>query len=463
MFGFLRSIPEPRVRRTLAMSALDGVTWGAMFGLAENFIVPFTLLFGATVFEVSLLQGGAQLATGLGQLAGGPWIQKGGSRRNNAILVVVYFGFSWVLTYWGTVLTGSPWVAIVIYCGSLFVANLASPGWLSWMNEMVPPQLRGKYWASRNSLAGLVQFVAIAIAGVVLYQAKRANAELMAYGVLFTMAFVFRMGGAVCIRAQYEPPMVRTEEGRQMTFLKFLAEVPSTNFGRFALFSIFLNFTVVMIYPIIQVYLLRQLGLDYVEYSLVMMTFTIASFVFMTYWGPLTDRFGNRRILLVSAVLLPLVALPWIFVTDWRILVALQLVSGFVVAGINLSTTNFLFDSVKPERLAKTAAYFNALNTGFAFAGALVGGAMAEGFKALSWQWGILGPLTTVFLVIAVFRLVVLGVFARGFREVRDTEPSPGLRYFYVLKPYQDTLGWLTSVPRTLVRTVRKMRSPRGR
>lgn len=456
MLGFLKALPDPRVRKTLAIGVLDAVTWAVMFGLAENFIVPFAMLFGATVFEVSLLQGGAQLATGLGQLAGGPLIQRGGSRRRNSIVVVAYFAFSWLLTFWGTVLTGSAWVAILLYCGSLFVANLASPGWLSWMNDLVPPNFRGRYWSARNTAAGLVQFLAIAAAGVVLFESKRLSFEIPAYGVLFTIAFAVRIGGAFAIRAQHEPPMRRTEEGRQMTFLKFLAELRTSNFGRFVLFSIFLNFTVVMIYPIIQVYMLKELKFDYIQYSAVMMTFTIASFVFMTYWGPLSDRFGNRRILLVSSVLLPFAALAWVFLSDWRLLIALQLVSGFLVSGINLTTMNFIFDSEKPERMAKSVAYFTALNTGFAFLGSVAGGALADVLQTVDWRWGLLGPLTTVFLVTAVLRLGVIGGFARGFREVRDAEPSPGLPYFFIYKPWQDASGWLTAVPRTLVRTVKK-------
>ena len=456
MLGFLKAIPDLRVRRTLSIGVWDAISWGVMFGLAENFIVPFALLFGATVFEVSLLQGGAQLASGLGQLAGGPLIQRGGSRRRNSIVVVVYFACSWVLTYWGTVLTGSAWVAIVLYCVALFVANLASPGWLSWMNDLVPTNLRGRYWSARNTIAGMVQFVAIAVAGYVLYESKRQDWEVPAYGVLFTVAFLVRLGGAFCVRAQHEPPMRRTEEGRQMTFLKFFTELRTSNFGRFVLFSIFLNFTVVMIYPIIQVYLLKELKLDYIQYSAVMMTFTIASFVFMTYWGPLSDRFGNRRILVVSSVLLPFAALAWVFVADWRLLIALQLVSGFLVSGINLTTLNFIFDSEKPDRMAKSVAYFTALNTGFAFLGSVAGGALADALRGAEWRWGLLGPLTTVFLVTAVLRAAVILGFARGFSEVRNTEPSPGLRYFYIYKPWQDASGWLMSVPKTLARTVRK-------
>jgi len=452
--NFLKALPEGPVRRTLSFSVLDAILWSVMFGFAENFIVPFALLFGATVFEVSLLQGTANLAVGTGQLVGGSLVQRVGSRRKLAMFTTAFHACGWLLIFGGTVITGSAWVAIVLYCLFLFVANWSGPGWMSWMNELVPADQRGHYWSWRNSVAGMVQFLAIAAAGVFLYESKRLNWEVEAYGVLFGLAFVARLGGVVSLRFQHEPPMRKAGKDAQVTFLKFLAQMKASNFGRFALFSVFLTFAVQMIYPIIQVYLLKELKLDYLQYSIIMMTFTIASFVFMLYWGPLSDRFGNRRILLVSATLLPLASLAWLFVTDWKLLVLLQLVSGFLVAGVNLSTTNFIFDSIKPDQMAKSVSYFNALNTTFAFLGALAGGALADLLKLFGWQWGLLGPLTTVFLVITVFRVIVLLVFAKGFGEVRDHEPSPGLRYFYIYKPYQDASGWLLSAPRKLVRKI---------
>jgi len=452
----LKAMPAGLVRRSLTLSIFDGLLWSVMFGVAENWIVPFALLFGATVFQVSLLQGVAQLATGMGQLVGGAIIQRGGARRKLSRAMVVVHAASWLVIYWGTVLTGSVWFAICSYCASLFFANFSGPGWMSWMNDLVPADKRGSYWSFRNSLSGLAQLVPIAVTGLALEQAKISGSEVGTFGILFFVGFVARFGGAICLHFQYEPPMKRTAESRQMTLVGFLKELRSSNFGRFVLFSVLLNFTVQMIYPIIQVYLLKELGFDYAQYTWIMMTFTIASFVFMLYWGPLGDRFGNRRILLVSALLLPVVALAWVFVKDWWWLVGLQLVSGFLISGINLTTANFIFDSVKPERMAKSVAYFTALNTTFGFLGSISGGAMADVLKSVSWQWGLLGPLTTVFVVTALLRTTVLIGFASGFKEVRDTEPSPGLPYFFIYKPWQDASGWVTDVPGKVAKSVAK-------
>jgi len=455
----MESLPAGPIRRSLTLSIFDGLLWSIMFGVSENWIVPFALLFGANYFQVGLLQGAAQLVTGLGQLTGSQITGRGVSRRLLSRTMVIIHASGWLVIYWGTVWTGSVWFAIASYCGFLFLANFGGPGWLSWMNDLVPSDKRGAYWSFRNSLSGLMQLVPIAVTGLALERAQAGGTEMGAYGWLFAVGFLARLGGAVCLHFQHEPPL-HQPTGAPMKLRAFVGELRSSNFGRFVLFSIFLNFTVQMIYPIIQVYLLKELGMDYSQYTWVTMTFTIASFVFMLYWGPLSDRFGNRRILLVSALILPLAALAWIFVKDWRLMIVLQLVSGFAISGINLTTGNFIFDAVKPERVAKTFAYFNALNTAFGFLGSVSGGALADLIKTSGWHWGVLGPLTTVFLLTGLLRVGVIAAFAKGFSEVRNTEPSPGLRYFYIYKPWQDASGWITD---SVVKVARKVRLRRKR
>lgn len=76
---FLAKVDNKDIRRGLYFSNLDGIVWAVMFGLAENFIVPFALLFGASVLQVSLITGFGQLGVGISQLAGARfvnWLKK---------------------------------------------------------------------------------------------------------------------------------------------------------------------------------------------------------------------------------------------------------------------------------------------------------------------------------------------------------------------------------------------------
>lgn len=72
--SFLVRVENKDVRRGLYFSNIDGIVWALMYGLAENFVVPFALLFGATVLQVSLITGFGQLGIGVSQLAGARFV-----------------------------------------------------------------------------------------------------------------------------------------------------------------------------------------------------------------------------------------------------------------------------------------------------------------------------------------------------------------------------------------------------
>lgn len=444
MRKLLQGVEDPRLRRSLVYSVFDGAMWSLMYGLAENYVTPFALLFGATVLEVSLMQGLAQLATGGGQLLGGALVQRGPlDRRQLSCASVVVHAASWLLTFFGTWITGSPLVGILCYCAGTFFTNIGSPGWSSWMNDLVPRDRRGAFWSSRNSILGLVQFIAIVAAGLSLNYAKKLGQEKLCFGILFFLGFAFRMGSVYFLSRQHHPRFEHDGSAGSPGFLLFLRDLPRSGFGRFVIFSVLMNFTVLMVNPIIQVHLLSSLKLDYAQYTVVTMTATAGAFAFMTYWGGLSDRFGNRRILLVTAAALPAVALAWVFVRPVWALVLLQLLSGFVTSGFNLATTNYIFDAVPVKTLPRVMSYFNTLNTAFGFAGSLFSGLLADFLASRGWKLGWFGPYLAVFALAAILRAAILLFFAKRINEVRDAEASPGLSYFYVYKPFQEITGFL--------------------
>jgi MFS family permease len=418
-----------------------------MYGLAENYVTPFALLFGASVLEVSVLQGLAQLATGGGQLIGANLVQNRGlDRQRLCITTVILQASTWILTFFGAYLTGSPLVGIVLYAAGVFFNNVGAPGWNSWMNDLVPEKRRGAYWSQRNRILGLAQLTAISAAGVFLYFMNKRGMDKTAYLILFVAAFAFRMGSVYFLSHQYQPEFERSRNGPSLSLARFLKDLPSSSFGRFTLFVILINFTVVMLNPIIQVYLLQGLKLNYIEYTIVTMTATIATYIFMTYWGGLSDRFGNRRILIVTAVAMPFMALAWVFVRPVWALVILQLISGFVTSGFNLATTNYIFDATPKSVLPKVMAYFQTLFTAFGFLGSMFSGLLVDLFKAQGWQWGWLNAYLMAFAVAAVLRGLIMIFFSRRIHEVRDTEKSPGLTYFYLYKPFHEITGSLYRV-----------------
>ena len=424
----------------------DGILWAIMFGFAENYIVPFALLFGATMLQVSLIQGSAQLGVGVAQLLGSRFIINFRKRKRLTIWTSRLHGFSWLVMFVITLWTKSPWAILLFYFLGLFAGNFGGPAWISWMNDIVPQKLRGEYWGVRNRLIGLTQLVFISLAGLTLHFSERGGKELWAYGVLFTLASAARVASFIPLHRQYEPPMSVPAFTHEFEFTTFLTKLFSTNFGRFVVFSIAMTFSVNLVGIVIPVYIIQALHFNYIRFTVVMMIGTICASVFMTYWGPLIDRYGNYRILSVTVTALPLIAAGWALVQNFYGLILVQVFSGFAWAGFNLATSNFIFDAVRRENISKIMAYFNTLNTLCAFLGTLTGGLLvdlAARHHAAFWRFD---KFTLVLALSALLRAVV-GVFLlKGFEEVRSVERSPALYFFYLSQPVTNVCNRLKRI-----------------
>lgn len=450
--SFLKKIDDRDIRRGLYYSTLDGIVWAVMFGFAENYIVPFALIFGASVFQVSLIQGFGQLGAGIAQLAGARFIHWFKKRRKLSIICNIVHASSWVFVFVITALTKNPWFIVVFYCLGLSASNFGGPGWLSWTHDLMPGKVRGEYWGIRNRYMGIAQFIAISLAGVSLFFAKRFGHEVLAYGILFIAGFAFRFSSIFLLQRQYEPKMKVTEESGTFKFTTFLKKLTATNFGRFVLFIILISFSANLLGPILPVYILQSLHFNYLQFTAVMMVGTITSFIFMTYWGPLSDKYGNYRVLIIASLALPLLAIFWVFVKNFYLILLMQVFGGFVWAGVNLATSNFIFDAVRRENISKVMSYFNMLNSFCVFLGCAAGGLLSDLLLRAHFKFGFLNAFTAVFLLSAVLRIAVIIIGRKTFKEVRETEKSPKFHYFYIYKPALDMLDFIQDINERIFR-----------
>lgn len=434
MRKLLSTVEDKRIRSSLVASIFDGSVWAVMYGFAEYFILPFALFFGASTFQTSLVQGMGQLGVAVAQIAGASLVVKIGSRRRLSKICVAFHAASWIAAFWLVAWTKDPWTVVITYSIGVVANNIGAPGWQAWMNDIVPPAMRGSYWGKRTMIIGLVELVAIGIAGFALYEAAPSGKTLVAFGVLFTLAAISRSFGIVALSHQYEPPMKSVEKPE--AFHLFVASLHTNKLGGFVLFSVFMSFAVNIMSPLVSVYLLRSLNAGYFEYTAVTMAYMVLSNLLMDYWGPLADRYGNRRVLLVTSAALPLLSFGWIFAKSFPAMLAVQVFSGFVWAGVNLCTTNYIYDSVPGSKIASTAANFNALNNACAFAGSIAGGLLATLVADFKIPFFAAGNLELLFLLSGLLRLLVLVVFGRKFPEVRPVESSPSIVEFYVYEPF---------------------------
>ncbi len=165
--------------------------------------------------------------------------------------------------------------------------------------------------------------------------------------------------------------------------------------------------------PFFDIYMLTVLKFDYTTWSILVATQTLAKIFFYTYWGKVVDRFGNRAVLFGTGLLIPAIALFWVFSPSFWWLFFAQIFSGMAWAGFDLASFNYTLSMPDPPtRTAQSAAYSFSKGSGMLL-GTLIGGILLA-------LWPRSGPLDpspflAVFFISAMARYLASAYFLPRF------------------------------------------------
>jgi MFS family permease len=419
------SPPSPSLRA----ATKDGMAHAVMIGAGETYLGVFGIFLRATTPQVGLL---ATLPAFIGAIFQAvavfcmPFFK---TRRQPIVVSAVINALVWLpIALLPFVLgPGSTTVSVLIVLVTIYhvAGNFGAPLWNSLIGDLVPAHSRGRYFGGRNRLIGLATFLAVLIAGHILDLSRTWGDEALGFLVVFSVAAVARLLSAWWLSHYDDPPLaVRKEE--MFSFYQFIRRLPRSNFARFVLFFATINFAVAFAGPYFALYMLRDLKLSYFEFTLVGATMTVTQFLTMQHWGRLSDRFGTKKILNICGIAVAVSPVLWLFSAElWWILVT-QIYAGFVWAGFNLASTNFMFDAVTPPKRARCAAYQALVNGAFVVAGSLLGGVTADALTALG-RFTLIGvevtqPLLVLFFISGILRVIAAWLLLPQFQEVRPVE-----------------------------------------
>ncbi|HLV80147.1 MAG TPA: hypothetical protein VKT32_07670, partial [Chthonomonadaceae bacterium] len=96
---------------------------------------------------------------------------------------------------------------LALYTLSFILLNIPVPAWTSWMSDLVPPDHRGRYFARRSRIAGIVGIVVGLPAAWFLDLATRRHPwSGLGFGALFGTAVLAGLASFACLMRQPEPP-----------------------------------------------------------------------------------------------------------------------------------------------------------------------------------------------------------------------------------------------------------------
>ncbi len=393
---------------------MDGIFASGMIGLTQEYFTPLLLFLGGTVREVGVLVSLPNLIASFAQMKTIDFIRTFRSRRRVITTFVLIQALS-LLTIAATGALGMLTTEMLILLAVLFTASgaIALPAWGSLMSDLIPVRRRGAYFGWRNSVLGVIIVCASLAAGMLLHgmPVERLGAGFVA---VFALAFVFRLLSWAYLRRMYDPP-VRHSPAKRVALKSFIRKLRSSDFARFVIFVSLLNFSVNIAAPFFTVLMLRDLGFNYFEFSVVLVTATLVMYLMMRRWGRLADSIGNVRVVQFTAPIISIIPLLWLISRHPAFLIGVQLVSGFAWAGFNLCASNFIYDAVAPDRRVRYISYFNVLNGVMLSAGALLGGFLATQVPPIMGY-----RILTILVISSVMRIIVTALFSFRLREVRS-------------------------------------------
>lgn len=420
-----RFAKDPVVDRALRHSVRDGMAYSVAAGGGETYFSAFALFLRATAPQVALLTTLPPLVGSLAQLLSA-WAGRYMSRKR-----LVLIGASMQALLWLPILALPHWfaneaVALLLVLLALYHGggNFSAPQWTSLMRDLVSDRRRGRYFGYRTRRTTIMSFLALVVCGVILHVFDKAGQTYTGFVVVFLIAFSGRALSVYHLGFLHEPNLQDDASAAPLDvhLSHWWQTVKSSGAVGFTFYFTLMNMAVGIASPFFAVYMLRDLQFSYLEFMTMTGMSVFVQFLTLNTWGRIADVYGNRSILIVTSMTLPVVPLLWLVSSDYFYLLLAQALSGLSWAGFTLSAGNLLYDLVPRSRRAAYVALHNVGNAGGVFLGAMAGALLAAWLPGREPLFGGLANpsnLLYLFALSGAVRAILALSFVRRVRELR--------------------------------------------
>ena len=319
-----------------------------------------------------------------------------------------------------------PWLGEekhLIFAAIVFISNLGNAvcgvAWSASISELVPLNIRGKYFGTRNLMFGFWSLVAVLVAGQL---AEQFGNAVWIFGIVFSIAAFARLIGLFFLTRMKFPSRVMEPQPQRAPLETFTAVFRDRNFMRLLLFTGLFGFFFNIGQPFYSVFVLKELSFTLRHLVALTTLQTIGLLISLRTWGLLVDRFGNKPVMLTTALTwLTFAGASWCFASPAHHghLYATYFITGFMIAGFqNVGQFNLMIKMVPSENRAHyLSVYFSFTNLLIAL-GPLTGGLvlrlLPENFGTIFGQ-----PFTRYHFVIggSIAACLVTLLILRAVRE----------------------------------------------
>ncbi len=290
-----------------------------------------------------------------------------------------------------------------------------TPAWFTWMSELVPSKIRGRFFGTRNAYIAVATLIATVFGSLVIDFTKKHDMENVGFVILMVVAFI---GGILAIRSMKALPQIKSPlDLSQQHFKQFVAPLKDARFRTLIIIFAAWNISIGLSAAFFAPQMILHLKMSFFLIGLYSAGGTLLAVFFNRPWGKFIDKFGSRVTLMFCAFSISLVPMFWVFPRQdflW-VLIPELIYSGIVWTGFNLAAFTIPIDQSPRENRTAYLSVF-AVATGLAFfVGSMLGGTIADIYKDFTL---VIGPQTLtnyhiLFVVSSLMRLLTALMFLR--------------------------------------------------
>lgn len=327
-------------------STIEGI-----FALVYLSVTTATLLIGLLIsLGASSLQIGIAAAMpllgGVFQPVAAEIVRRsGGWRRSICVTAIVIDSLLWIVSVSAIVLLPASAGLTVLLCVMAiqqFATHTAALAWNSWMSDLIPPLIRGRYFGQRSLILNTAGAITAVLAG--LFVDHIGDKESWAFVVVILVGVAARLIGTIYMHRQ---PENRPALERSTTFLRRIADpFRDQLYRRYLRFVFSWEFSVQLAAPFFVVYMIRNLDISFSTVAILAGVSTVANIIGQRAWGGLIDQFGNRAVLTVTCLVLAIEPIVWLFAgptgAGFLVVVMVHVIAGVSNGGFLLSSATMM-------------------------------------------------------------------------------------------------------------------------
>ena len=322
-------------------------------------------------------------------------------------------------------------IKLVLLMTIFLIANLfisfAIPSAQAWLLNITPEGIRGRYFGRRESIVlGTVTAITL-LMGQILDKFEQIGQQFNGFVVLYSLVIILAVINLTIFSGIKEP---KSEVSDVRLTLKDVLTLPLFNkkFMRLVLLLVLWNLSFQLGTPFTIVYMVSGLKLSYGVITLMAVLASLASVIFVRYWGRVADRTSWIHLLKLMVVLQIFSFFIWFLINKYTLVPLLpiaHILSGAAISGINISVGNLQYEYSPEANKTVFIGFSSAIGGIFGFIGTLIGSFLTkilEIYKITVLNIEI-GNVQFVFLLSCLIMIVCM-VYINRVLRLRETVPS---------------------------------------